>query len=143
MKPELAGAVAAMVVRIAFVFAPSSFKGFGFNAAELHEAKEALNANATRIILVTWVPTTLAVSTAMTAGSSGGNISFLPFLAGVAFCVCVCLLVWRKVEVRVFAARRWTLGAPLVLSIADFVYFLALQEKVVSMFSPAPGGPSG
>lgn len=131
MTEGLAGALATLMMRASLAFLPVSLKNFTFNTMQLTEVKEAFAANASRALLVSWLPMTVAVSSAMAAAKSRGLVAFLPFIGALVVVVLISLLVWCYLPVR-WLRRGWC--APLIaclLSCGDFGYFALLQDRVV------------
>lgn len=140
MTPELAGAISIALMRIGFAFLPVSLNRFAFNEQTETEAKEAINAVGTRALIVTWLPTTMAMAIAIAAAKGDNAVRFVPLVILMALCVAVPYALWKLMPLDRLRQTRTAIIVVCVMTAADFLFLVLGQDKVIELLLVNPGG---
>lgn len=96
--------------------------------------KEAFNAISARALLVTWLPTTTAMSVAIAAAKGNDVIRFVPFVLAIAICFAVPFAMWRVLRLDWLRGTITALIIVVALTAADVLFLKYGQEHVVALF---------
>jgi len=123
-------------MRSLVLFLPHSLGSFAFNEGSLTEAREALNAHGSRILLCGWTRRNVGVVVSSSAKRASCSVSLITFAGIEADGIALSIIVWRFVRVDRLRSRPSAWVVTIALCATDVLFFFAFQERLISFLEP-------